>query len=91
MAPFKFQIMNVTQIQKTTNLHSENIHPLITKREMEVLKEMSKGLTSKEIAERMFVSDHTVISHKKSLVHKLNARNAVDLMVKAIRCGLVQL
>ena len=87
MTLLNFKNMNLTQINESAS----NIHPLITKRELEVLEEMSKGLTSKEIAQKMFVSNHTIISHKKNLVQKLNARNAVDLMVKAIRKGLISI
>jgi len=63
---------------------------MVTKRELEVLKYLSKGFTVKEIAELLFVSQHTIISHKKNLSEKLSARNSVDLMVKVIKLGLIE-
>lgn len=53
----------------------------LTPREKDVLR---------EIAERLHVSVNTVESHRKSLMLKLEARNAVELVVKAIRMRLVQ-
>ena len=57
----------------------------LTQREKEVLREIAAGMQTREIAERLHVE-----SHRKSLMLKLEARNAVELVVKAIRMGLVQ-
>lgn len=62
----------------------------LTQREKEVLREIATGMQTREIAERLHVSVNTVESHRKSLMLKLEARNAVELVVKAIRMGLVQ-
>lgn len=62
----------------------------LTQREKEVLREIAAGMQTREIAERLHVSVNTVESHRKSLMLKLEARNAVELVVKAIRMGLVQ-
>ena len=61
----------------------------LTQREKEVLREIAAGMQTREIAERLHVSVNTVESHRKSLMLKLEARNAVELVVKAIRMGLV--
>lgn len=62
----------------------------LTQREKEVLREIAAGMQTREIAECLHVSVNTVESHRKSLMLKLEARNAVELVVKAIRMGLVQ-
>lgn len=62
----------------------------LTQREKEVLKEIAVGEQTREIAECLHVSVNTVETHRKSLMMKLEARNAVDLVIKAIRLGLVQ-
>lgn len=62
----------------------------LTQREKEVLREIAAGMQTREIAERLHVSVNMVESHRKSLMLKLEARNAVELVVKAIRMGLVQ-
>ncbi len=77
--------MNLLTMSSTT---SAGLEPT-TKREKEVLVQMSLGLTVKEIASALCVSDHTIVSHKKNLIYKWQARNSVDLVVKAIRLGIV--
>ncbi len=61
------------------------MHP--TKREQEILIKLSEGFSSKEIGESLFISQHTVETHKRNLMHKLRARNTVHLAVLAERQG----
>lgn len=63
----------------------------ITDRELEVLVGISQGMKVKEIAESLFLSCHTVISHKKSLLSKFKAKNCVDLAVKAIKHKIISI
>lgn len=56
-------------------------------RELEVLHHISLGRTTKEIADALFVSENTVEAHRKSLLHKLGASNAADLIAKSVRQG----
>ena len=58
--------------------------PLITRREMDVLNLLIKGLCAKEIANALYISETTVITHKKHLKEKFNARNSSELISKAI-------
>lgn len=51
----------------------------LTKRELEVLALISKGLTDKEIAEKIFLSAYTVTTHRKNLLSKLGLGNKVEL------------
>jgi len=62
---------------------------LVTKREREVLRHMSRGYTSTEIAESLYISEHTVITHRKNLMVKLDARNSAHLVMKGVRLGLL--
>lgn len=58
---------------------------LLTKRELELLLYIADGLTSKEIANKLFISEHTVINHKRNMMQKCNARNTIELVTYAIR------
>lgn len=60
-----------------------------TKREKEVLELISQGMTNKEISEKLFVSDHTIISHRKNLILKFGAKNTADLVRIAMEKGLI--
>ena len=49
---------------------------LLTKREIEVLQLLSKGTKNSFIAQKLFISPHTVEVHKSNIVKKLNLKNA---------------
>src|SRR5262249_52657306 len=50
----------------------------LTPRELEVLTELAKGLTNREIAERLFISEKTVSVHVSHILSKINARTRVQ-------------
>lgn len=56
----------------------------LTKREIEVLQMVTKGHTNKEIADLLFVSTHTVISHRKNISEKTGIKSASGLTMYAI-------
>lgn len=59
----------------------ENMNTL-TRRETEVINELSKGLYYKEIAGKIFISPETVKKHVKSIYRKLGVRNRVEATMK---------
>jgi two-component system NarL family response regulator len=65
--------------------------PLLSRREREVLQLLSEGLTSKNIAMRLFVAVSTVESHRKQIMSKLNLRSVAELTKYAVREGLTTL
>jgi len=67
------------------------IFPLITEREKEVLILIAYEKTSKEIADALFISLHTALSHRKKLLQKLNAKNTAGLVRRGFEMGLLTL
>jgi DNA-binding NarL/FixJ family response regulator len=63
---------------------------LLTPRELEVLKLIAEGHTSKEIATLLVLSVKTVESHRAHILGKLGMRDRVDLTRYAVRRGLIQ-
>ena len=61
----------------------------LTKTETEILKDIALGMTTKEIAEKRFSSFHTVNTHRKNIVRKLNVNNVHEATKYALRAGLV--
>ena len=62
-----------------------------SEREIDILKAMAEGYTSKEIAAQLFISENTVEAHRKSLFYKLGARNVANLIYKAIEQGYIKI
>lgn len=56
----------------------------LTRREIEVLQLLCKGYSNKEIADQLFVSTHTVISHRKNISEKTGIKSASGLTMYAI-------
>lgn len=61
----------------------------LTPTEMEILKDIALGQTTKEIAERRFSSFHTVNTHRKNIFRKLGVNNVHEATKYALRAGLV--
>lgn len=69
--------------------HGETGKPILTRREKEILVLIAEGLTNAEMAEKLFVSQWTIDSHRKSIMTKLNTKNTAMLIKYAIENGLV--
>lgn len=63
--------------------------PKISLREKQVLRLIAFENTSKEIADQLCISDHTVISHRKNMCEKLHVRNTAGLVRRAFELGLL--
>ena len=63
--------------------------PVLTRRENEILRLISNGLTNPKIAEKLFLSLSTVDTHRKSIMRKLNIKNTAFLIRYAIEHKLV--
>jgi len=63
--------------------------PLFTKRETEIIRLLSDGNTSMEIASKLFIAENTVKNHRKNLLQKANCKNVNQLITKCITEGLL--
>jgi two-component system nitrate/nitrite response regulator NarL len=61
----------------------------LTAREQQVLQQLSEGLSNKEIAAKMHISDHTVKFHVNAILTKLGVTSRTEAVVQAARRGLV--
>lgn len=85
---FSPQVMDqVKETLEEISGHPENIR-LLSKRELEVLGLIGKGMSSPEIAEKLFLSTHTVDTHRKNLLAKLGLSNSAALVKYANDRGL---
>jgi DNA-binding NarL/FixJ family response regulator len=65
--------------------------PRLTNRESEVLDLLASGLTDKEIAEKLVVSEETAKTYTKRLLKTLDVNNRLQAVLKGMRCGMVQI
>jgi len=75
------------QVSKDEKKEEERIQ--LTKREKEILQLLTEGLSNKEIADVLFVSERTVIGHKTNLLSKTGCKNTIGLLSYAIKNKLV--
>jgi DNA-binding NarL/FixJ family response regulator len=61
----------------------------LTKRQLETLTLVSEGLTNKDIAARLFISENTVKAHIKNLLEKLNVENRQQAITIALANGII--
>ncbi|MFZ9686803.1 MAG: response regulator [Chitinophagaceae bacterium] len=67
-------------IEEEIKAKDPNYKTLLTPREMQIAKMVTQGISSEHIAEQLSLSLHTINSHRKNILRKLNAKNPIDLM-----------
>ncbi len=63
----------------------------LSQREKNILQLVALGMTNKEIGSKLFISTHTVISHRKNITRKLGIKTVAGLTVYAILNNLIQM
>jgi DNA-binding NarL/FixJ family response regulator len=61
----------------------------VTDREMEIITLIAEGYSNKEVADKLFLSTHTVTTHRKNIMNKLGVNNTAGLVLYAVRENLV--
>ena len=61
----------------------------ITKRELQILDLLSRGVSSNEIAAELFISHNTVDFHRRQLLKNTDSKNIADLIGNAYRLGIL--
>lgn len=73
---------------KSESKSEETIHDKLTKREMDVLKEITRGKSNKEIASSLFITEKTAKTHVSNILAKLQLQDRTQLALYAIRNGI---
>ena len=58
-------------------------------RETEVLELIAEGMTNGQVADKLFLSAHTVTTHRKNIMSKLGVNNTAAIVMYAVKTGLV--
>ena len=86
---FKIVSDCIAQYKPIEQQPDENNYEL-TKRELDVLVKIAKGLMNKEIADKLNISIHTVISHRKNITRKTNIKSVAGLTMYALMNNLIE-
>jgi len=74
------KLIGEKEIKKTSYNYQEEISP----READILKYVALGYSNKEIADKLFLSAHTVVTHRKNITRKLGIKTVPGLTIYAI-------
>lgn len=77
-------------LQSNAKQEKNNEDVELSKREIDVLVAVAKGMMNKEIADMMNISIHTVISHRKNITKKTGIKSVAGLTVYAMLNGLIE-
>lgn len=76
-------------INYTSSSKEENNDIELSKRELEILYHVCRGLSNQEIADKLFISKRTVDKHRASLLSKTGSRNTTALVMFAIKNQMI--
>ena len=78
----------IRRLREPSEIEPAIAGPELTPRELEVLDLVARGLDNSEIAEALFLSQHTIKNHVSSILIKLQVQNRLQAAVRAVRSGL---
>lgn len=84
-------VLNLENIYKNIIDNTESENKEISKREISILRLVALGYTNKEIAEELFISPHTVITHRKHITKKLGIKTVSGLTIYAVLNNIIDL
>ena len=81
------KIGTIHSIEETENISKSSL----TKREVEILMLIIKEYSNKQIAEKLFISERTVETHRKNIFAKTNTNSAISLLKYSIKEGIIDM
>jgi two-component system response regulator NreC len=83
------QLLVEDYIREIRSRGSDDSYELLTSREREILQLLVEGNSNKDVAARLNVSPHTVETHRRNLQDKLNLHSFAELILYAVRKGII--
>ena len=77
------------QIQHFNKDGQDQVEYHLSDRELEIIRKLSEGLTSSQIAEVLYISEHTVKTHRKNILKKLDLHSSSELIQYALNNGII--
>jgi DNA-binding CsgD family transcriptional regulator len=82
-------VSNTSELIFSSKYYLDHLDKLFSNREKDVLYYLAEGLTSKEIADKLFIAEGTVTIHRKSMLEKAGVTNVAALVAYAIRHSII--
>lgn len=79
----------INDVSKHKNNKQTGLLQKLTNRELSIITLMSHGLSTADIADKLFLSKKTIEGHRSKLLEKTNTKNSIDLVVYAIKNNIV--
>ena len=80
-----------TNLAKKADAKQAVMSPKLTSRELEVLKLVAQGMSNKEIAAELYISENTVKNHVRNILEKLHLHSRMEAVVYAVREKILEL
>ena len=77
-------------MEKHFRVEPESEPSVLTTRETEILKLIANGKSTQAVADALFLSPHTVQTHRKSIIKKLNIKSPTEFVIYAMDLGLLK-
>ena len=71
---------SIDELKTAINRFRANVHTNLSQRELEIIRLVAKGETSKAIGETLHISRHTVDTHRRAILEKTECKNAAELI-----------
>ncbi|MFO7750228.1 MAG: response regulator transcription factor [Desulfobacteraceae bacterium] len=84
-------VKKMAELPGKQSIHAVKNDDALTAREQEIMVLVTRGFSSRKIADQLFISPKTVQNHRSRIMKKLNAGNVIDLARQAAKLGLVDL
>lgn len=81
--------ISIDELKKSLQRFNTKYKISLNTRELEIIREMSNGLSSQNIGEKLFISRHTVDTYRRSILEKSNCQNTAQLIKFALKSGLI--
>ncbi len=85
----RYLSQRVTEILLNRQIHQDELTSALTATEVEIVRCIAQGKTTKEIASERFSSIHTINTHRKNIFRKLHVNTAYEAIKVALRAGLI--
>lgn len=87
---FCHKILNIIMEKHFSPEPTEVAQGILTVRETEILKLLASGYSTQKVADKLFLSPHTVQTHRKSIIKKLNIKSPTEFVIYALDFGLIK-